>query len=102
MKLRVYTTVAAAAALALSLSACASVGAVTGPSATKGAIKARSDAELQLLKEANRHLELCDRTYGWPFTAVITCHATAPAPTAAEIAAMIEAAVTKALASHTQ
>lgn len=101
MRLRAFTTVAASAALALSLSACVSPSLVTGNAKpTRGAIKAQSDAELAMLKEVNRHLELCDRTYGWPFTAVITCSHQQAAPTISdEQLAKIVAAVKAQLAA---
>jgi hypothetical protein len=88
------------AAIALSLAGCASVGAVTGDGApTKGAVKAQRDADLAILKEVNRHIETCDRTYSWPFTAVINCTHQTPALTPEAVAEMIDKAVAKAVAA---
>jgi hypothetical protein len=91
---------AACAALALSLTACASAGIVSGGAApTKGAVKAQRDADLAILKEVNRHIETCDRTYSWPFTAVINCTHQTPALTPEAVAEMIDKAVAKAVAA---
>jgi len=91
-----------ALALAFSLSACVSPSAVTGVTAATPGIS------VEALKEVNRHIETCDRTYAWPLAVTIICHAQTPgaAPTtttsgltAAEISTMIDAAVAKAIAA---
>jgi len=91
-----------ALALALTLSACVS------PSAVTGATAAAPGISVEALKEVNRHIETCDRTYAWPFAVTIICRAQTPgaAPTtttagltAAEVSAMIDAAVAKAVAA---
>jgi hypothetical protein len=93
MILRIIAIIAAAAGL----SACVSPSLVTGATTPgKNASKEQSAAQLAVLKEVNRHIELCDRTYGWPFTAVITCSHQPPAEAIAE---MIDRAVAKALAA---
>lgn len=89
---------------ALALSACVSPSAVTGaPSSTAGLSAAD---QVAVLKEVNRHLETCDRTYAWPFAVTIHCAPVGTAPattatqtlTAADIAALVDAAVARALA----
>jgi hypothetical protein len=88
----------AAFSVAAALSGCVSPGIITGAAAPGKGAKAQSEAELAALKEVNRHIELCDRTYGWPFTAVITCKASG-APSAETISEMIDKAVAKAIAA---
>lgn len=57
-------------------------------------------ADLAVLQEVNRHVELCHRTIQWPFSFFVDCPAKSPAmPTAAEISAMIDTAVAKAVAA---
>lgn len=92
------TLLAGCALASVLLSGCLSPSAITGGVAT-------SSVDLPTLKEVNRHIELCDRTYGWPFSAVIVCKGQAPVTqtlTAADIAAMVDAAVAKALAPKQQ
>lgn len=90
------TTLLAGCALAcVALSACVSPGAITGTGMPQAGV------DPAVLKEVNRHLELCDRTYtfAWPPSGSMHCAAqTAPPPSAAEIQAMIETAVSKAAA----
>lgn len=93
---------ACALALALNLSACASPGAVTGATSVGTGI------DVATLKEVNRHIETCDRTYAWPFSIMIVCKAQPPAAvapaaapiTAAEVAAMIADALAKVGVAH--
>lgn len=68
-------------AAALSLAACATPGEMRPQTAAK--------AKLDTLKEANRHIETCERTYGWPFYFNIHC---VPQP-AADLDARIAKAV---------
>lgn len=103
MKIRVYTTVAAAAALALSLSACATMGPESASNGlAKGASKADATARLNTLKEVNRHIELCHRTYtiGWPFSGLVDCPAANQGALSPEAQAAIGAAVAKAVADY--
>lgn len=77
----------------LALAGCGTVSAVTGAKPTPG-------LALEVLKEANRHAELCHRTLAWPFAVFIDCPAQAPAPlTAKDIGEMIEKALARAAAS---
>jgi hypothetical protein len=94
------TTLLAGCALAcVALSGCMSPASITGAASPQVGI------DPAVLREANRHLELCHRTYtfAWPPTGMIDCPAqAAPAqalPTAAEIQAMIDSAVAKAVAA---
>lgn len=105
--MKILTLAAAGLCLAASLAACASLPDAT---AVAGAAKPVSDpvvakARLDTLKEVNRHIELCHRTYtlGFPFTGLVDCkaqgEATAAAPNVADIAravvdALIAAGVT--------
>lgn len=99
MTLKTLITGAMALALAASLSSCAS--GLAASDITPGS----SGANLDTLKEANRHLELCDRTYtlSWPPSGIIHCPVVQPASaaplSAADIASIVSAAVAKALAS---
>lgn len=102
MKLNIVTTIAACAALALSLSACVSPG-LQDLAAAKSAGAASTDpvaaqARLDALKEVNRHVELCHRTYtlGWPFSGIVDCPAKTdgpPALTAADVGAIVAKAI---------
>ncbi len=74
------------------LSGCGTTGggAVTGAKPVPG-------LNLEVLKEANRHAELCHRTVSWPFTFFIDCPAqTPPAVSLEAIQAMIDKAVARA------
>lgn len=90
-------TLAGLALAAVALSGCVSAGLITGATAPGGGADS-----LPVLKEVNRHIELCERTYGWPFTAVIHCAPQGPASlTAEQVAAIVNAAVAKALEAYT-
>jgi hypothetical protein len=60
------------------LAVCVALSGCAGGAELKPSTRA---ANLETLKEVNRHIELCERTYAWPFTALVTCKpAMAPAP----------------------
>lgn len=104
--------IAGALALACSgLGACLSPAAVTGavpaPVAASGVTLTAADV-LAAQKEANRHFELCHRSYtfAWPPTGTIDCPATSTSPasttaaslTAADVEAIVSKAISAALA----
>ncbi|MBS0333434.1 MAG: hypothetical protein JSS35_11760 [Proteobacteria bacterium] len=104
-------TLLMAGTLALAaLTGCASSSAVIGsaPPTPAGGFTAADVLAVQ--KEANRHIETCDRTYAWPIAVTIVCKAQGAPPTtatvglsAAELQAISDAvssAVTKALAAQ--
>lgn len=92
------TLLAGCALACVALSGCVSPGAVTGAGPVQG-------VNVQVLAEVNRHLELCHRTYSWPFAVMIDCPAQTPvaakALTAADVAALIDSAVAKLAAAIT-
>jgi hypothetical protein len=102
-----FLSVAVACMAAVSLAACvhmpeleAANSAVKPAEADPVAARARLDT----LKEVNRHIETCDRTYAWPFSVMIVCKAQAPvtrALTAEDISALVSKAVAEALAKAT-
>lgn len=84
----------ASACLLATTSACVSPGAITGTGMPQPGV------DPAVLKEVNRHLELCDRTYtfAWPPSGSMHCPAQVAAPsalTAADVAALIDKAVAK-------
>lgn len=93
-----------ACAAALTLAGCASPG---GPELSAAAAVAKTptpadpvaaQARLDTLKEANRHIELCHRTYAWPISFIIDCQpaGAAKALTAEDVAKMIAQALAAA------
>lgn len=93
--------VAGAAVAALAVSGCASTEIMKGLTPEQGAaltVEQRA-ANLATLKEVNRHIEQCTRTYAWPFTASWSCPGAAQQGlTAEQIAAIVSEAVAKAFA----
>lgn len=95
-----HPLIAGLALASVALSGCLSTAGIAGGTAASPGI------DVAALKEVNRHIELCHRTYAWPFAFVIECPAQVPAPppaaqalTAADVAAMIDQAVAKAVAA---
>lgn len=101
---------AACALASVALVACAPMATVgSSPSNTAGLSAAD---QLKVLKEVNRHIETCTRTYAWPFAVTIHCDPVSkggvvtPATTVtqtispADVAAIVDQAVAKALAAQ--
>jgi hypothetical protein len=97
--------IAAGLCLAASLAACATSMpdlAATAPAAKPSEDPAIAKARLDALKEVNRHVELCHRTYtlSWPPSGIVDCKATGETGgglNPADIAAAISKAVVDAL-----
>lgn len=102
--MRLHFLALAAAAMALSACMGLPLTETPKPAATKSGLTGEQILAVQ--KEANRHIETCDRTYAWPFAFAIHCGpVSAAAVTAAEVQAMIgramaddQAMIVKALA----
>lgn len=73
-----------ALAAALSLGGCASTELMKSLTPEQGAALTAEQraANLATLKEVNRHIEMCTRTYAWPFTMAWSCPGTPAAPQA--------------------
>lgn len=108
--MKILVLAPALAAASLCLAGCVGPGAITGAAPSTSVAPAAGFTAADALaaqKEANRHLELCHRTYtfAWPPTGQIDCPGVQPA--AAQPAALtpdlveqlVESAVTKALAA---
>lgn len=92
---------AAAAACMLLTTACATPGKLES-AVTSGAVPQGATAQerLEILKEVNRHIEGCDRTYAWPLAVTWVCKAKQDGDQVAKmITDAVNAAVTAALAA---
>jgi hypothetical protein len=80
--------------------AIALAGCVTPTGLEKPRASAAGVDSLAVLREANRHIETCHRTYMWPFAFTIDCPPATPAPqalSAEQIRGMVADAVKAAL-----
>lgn len=93
-----FATCAALAAAALTLCACATPGKLEAAAAAPAVEGATAQERLEILKEVNRHIELCDRTYAWPLAATWVCKSRQDtSELAAQIGKMVKDAVAEAL-----
>lgn len=82
---------------------CATLGACATPGRLESLASADTPPEqrLEVLKEVNRHIELCDRYYAWPISITWTCRAKQDQDLGRVVAQAVKDALAEALPAKT-